>query len=188
MRMKCGHWFRVLGVLILMLSLATGGCTFFAPPAEDDNENGNNAIDPAPPEDTVTVVLYFGGPNAERLVREERTVVRQSERTEAVVIRELLKGPETAGLLATIPAETQLLDIRVTEGTAFVSFSRDIQTRHGGGTAGEMMTIYSIVNSLTELAGIVQVQILIEGDKAETLAGHLEIMEPLERNPFILQP
>ncbi len=183
--MNSGRRFQMILTIILVLTLAAGGCSLFQAP-EDDDDNG--AIDPAPPEDTVTVILYFGGPNAERLVREERTVVRGSERTEAVVIRELLKGPVTAGLLPTIPAETRLLDIRVAEGTAFVSFSRELQTRHGGGTTGETFTVFSIVNSLTELPGIVQVQILIEGDKVDTLAGHLEIMEPLERNPFILEP
>ena len=185
--MKTERRFQVLIVLILVLSLAVGGCGLLNPPAQDEDDE-NAAIDPAPSEDTVVVVLYFGGANAEQLVREERTVVRGSERTEAVVIRELIKGPETEGLFATIPPETRLLDIRITEGTAFVSFSRELQTRHPGGTAGEMFTVYSIVNSLTELAGIVQVQILIEGDKAETLAGHMEIMEPLARNPFILKP
>jgi germination protein M len=185
--MEIRRRFQILVVLILVLSLAAGGCGLLRPPAEDE-DNENAVIDPAPSEDTVAVVLYFAGPDAERLVREERTAVRGSERTEAVVIRELIKGPETAGLSPTIPPETRLLDIRISEGTAFVSFSREIQTRHTGGTAGEMFTVYSIVNSLTELAGIVQVQILIEGDKAETLTGHMEIMEPLARNPFILKP
>ena len=42
------------------------------------------------------------------------------------------------------------------------------------------MTIYSIVNSLTKLDGIHKVQLLVEGQKIETLAGHFDTSEPLE--------
>jgi len=49
------------------------------------------------------------------------------------------------------------------------------------------MTIYSLVNSLTDLQGIQQVQLLVEGQKLETLKGHLEISQPLTRNPDIIK-
>ena len=185
--MRSKIWVLTVCVLIAAIVLLVGGCSLIFPetPEEDDAQG---AIDPSPIEDTITVLLYFGDPSAEGLAREERAALRGSERTEAVVIRELIRGPDAEGLLPSIPQEARLLDIRVTEGTAFVSFSREIQTRHPGGSTGEMLTVYSIVNSLTELPGIVQVQILIEGDKAETLAGHMEIMNPLARNPYIILP
>ena len=175
-------------MVLLILALVLSGCGLIFPSIDAEDAGNNGAIDPSPEDDQITLVLFFGGPDAQGLVREERTVVQESERAEAVVIRELIRGPISPDLSATIPAETRLIDIRVIEGTAFVNFSREIQTRHPGGTTGETFTVYSIVNSLTELPGIVQVQILIEGDKSETLAGHMEIMEPLTHNSQIIMP
>jgi germination protein M len=49
------------------------------------------------------------------------------------------------------------------------------------------MTINSIVNSLTELTGIKKVQILINGTKVDTLAGHADLSQALSRNESIIK-
>ena len=41
------------------------------------------------------------------------------------------------------------------------------------------MTVYSIVNTLAELPEIEMVRFLIEGEEIETLAGHLDLSEPV---------
>ncbi len=45
----------------------------------------------------------------------------------------------------------------------------------------ENFTIGQIVNSLVELDNIEKVQFLIEGEKAESLMGHFDILEPFEK-------
>jgi spore germination protein GerM len=67
--------------------------------------------------------------------------------------------------------------------TLVLDFSRELQTNHSGGSAGELLTVYSIVNTLAEnIHGISRVQILVEGNEVETLAGHLDLREPLSPN------
>ena len=54
--------------------------------------------------------------------------------------------------------------------------------RRDKGSYGEMMLCYAITNTLTEFPEIKRVQILIEGKKAITLSGHMDIEDPLTRN------
>ena len=48
------------------------------------------------------------------------------------------------------------------------------------------MTVYSIVNSLTQFEDIEKVQILIAGEEIETLAGHMDLAYPLERDESLI--
>ena len=53
-------------------------------------------------------------------------------------------------------------------------------SNHSGGSAGETMTLASIVNYLTEFDTIDRVQVLVEGKSGETL-GQILLDHPLER-------
>ena len=46
-----------------------------------------------------------------------------------------------------------------------------------------MFTVYALVNALTtNLPGVSAVQILINGQEVDTLAGHIDLRRPLEQN------
>ena len=92
---------------------------------------------------------------------------------------ELIKGPHT-DLNPTIPQGVGLLQRYVDgRGTAYVDFTRDLQTKHPGGTGGELLTIYSIVDTLTaNFSEIERVNLLVEGSEILTLAGHIDTRRP----------
>lgn len=71
------------------------------------------------------------------------------------------------------------------DGTAYADFTREL-AKKGQGSYGEMMLCYAITNTLTEFPEIKRVQILIEGKKAITLSGHMDIEDPLTRNTTLL--
>ena len=49
------------------------------------------------------------------------------------------------------------------------------------------MTVYTIVNAvLTNLPDLQQVQILIGGQEADTLAGHVDLRRPLRKNEALI--
>ena len=136
---------------------------------------------------TLQVTLYFSNKNADYLVKELREVETTSTMSkEMVVINELLKGPSSSELVKTIPDETKLISIETKDSICFVNFSKDFVDKHNGGSSGELMTVYSIVNSLTELPNIEYVQFLIEGQMVEVYK-HLVFNEPFERYEEIIQ-
>ena len=66
---------------------------------------------------------------------------------------------------------------------SFVDLDPAIRTTHPGGSMQELMTVYTIVNAvLTNLPTLQEVQILIGGQEADTLAGHVDLRRPLRKN------
>ena len=64
-----------------------------------------------------------------------------------------------------------------------------INTEHSGGSLEELFTIYTIVNTLTvNLPSISGVQILIEGQEVDTLAGHIDLRRPLAQSFKWVEP
>jgi len=127
------------------------------------------------------IVLFFSSEQADKLVREEREVKAAGEDLKIVILQELIKGPEKPGLGRTIPRDVKVLGVTVDKkGLARVDFSREILTSHWGGSMGEIMTVYSVVNTLAILPDVQQVRFLVGGEEVETLVGHLDISEPVE--------
>ncbi|MBE3586261.1 GerMN domain-containing protein [Desulfofundulus thermocisternus] len=135
---------------------------------------------------TVPVVLYFGD-NQGYLVAERREIPVTKAIARAT-LRELCRGPASgSGFNPTIPPGTRVKDINIRDGLAIVDFSRELKERHRGGSSAELLTVYSIVNTLTQFPSVQQVQILVEGRPLETLAGHLDISGPLKRDASLIR-
>ncbi|HBR17509.1 MAG TPA: hypothetical protein DD725_07880 [Deltaproteobacteria bacterium] len=127
-----------------------------------------------------TVNLYFSNEeglalNAEKGGIEKGSLTKEIKET----IKRLISGPE-GKFTNTIPAGTKLLSVDIKEGIAYLNFSKEISENHHGGSSAELQTIYSIVNTVTlNFPEVKKVQLLIEGKKAKTLAGHIDISFPL---------
>ena len=151
----------------------------------NESEDDNQVVEPTPKTDEEEVVLYFankeyidtGDESLEKLIPEKRVVKYGDISLEEVIVKELMKGPKKDDLSTVIPSSIKLLGVEVSDGTAFVNFA---QEGLFGGSMQEDFTITQIVNSLLELDNIERVQFLIDGEKAESLMGHIDISEPFE--------
>lgn len=173
----------LLGLLLFAVAIGVGGFLLgriFAPRAP--------ALHPSPIQDgsvvtptTRVIRLFFAVPDADVLQEEERTIAREASSVEEAkrTVEELIKGPES-DLNPTIPPSVQLRQIYIDgQGIAYVDFSRDLQRNHPGGSVGELLTIYSIVDTLSaNFDEIVKVKILVEGSEILTLAGHIDTRHP----------
>jgi germination protein M len=152
----------------------------------DNNEKKASESQPEisaePKEIKESVTLYFGDQDAMYLVPETREVVLGNKKLEEAVIAELIEGPSRSDLFQTVPKEAKLISIEVVDGVAYVNFNQDFQAKHWGGSTGELMTLYSITNSLAKLPEIEQAQFLLEGKKVESILGHAVTSEPIDPN------
>lgn len=138
-------------------------------------------IEAEPTNATRLLTLYFANNDASGLVAEERRVeVNPNQPVEKYVVEQLIAGPAEEGHQTTVPAETKIRDIQTADGICYVDLSQDFVAKHGGGSTGEMLTIYSIVNSLCELNDVERVQFLIEGEKQDEFKGHMDFGKPFE--------
>ena len=98
-------------------------------------------------------------------------------------------APVPDPLVSAVPDGTTLRAIFITDrGDAYVDLSGTIVSGHPGGVTNELLTVYSIVNALTaNLPAVSAVQILVDGKEVETLAGHVDLRRPLEKNNALVQ-
>ena len=153
-------------------------------PYEEEEER---EVQPVPTEEMFEINLYFSDSQAMYLVPEKRKISQiPSLAIQAVV--ELIKGPENSDLYPTIPEGTQVNELYIAGDIAYIDLSEEIFKNHPGGSSGELMTVYSIVNTLTEIHSIKGVQILVEGNEKKTLIGHVDISMPLLRDEDWIKP
>ena len=95
----------------------------------------------------------------------------------------LIEGPKTEKLQSTIPDGTRINDISINGECIHIDLSKEFINNHEGGLDNESKTIYSIVNTLTELNEVNFVRIFIDGE--ENLGfqdGNMNFQENFQRN------
>ncbi len=130
----------------------------------------------------IQVKLFFQSPDRTGLVMEERPVALSGDLARQLrsVLEELIKGPG-AELLPTVSPSTKVLEVFVTaQGIAYVDVSKDLTEGQPLGSEAELITVYSIVNSLTtSFPAVRRVQILIDDRPSPSLGGHVDLSRPL---------
>ena len=136
------------------------------------------------------VHLYFSGPDHTFLMAEPRDLPGSGDPSELGknIVQALIDGPRGKGV-RTLPASTTVRDVFITdEGTAYVDFSEKVTEDHPGGIQTEVVSIYSVVNSLIlNLEGISAVKLLIGGQEADTLAGHVDLRFPYKADILLVK-
>lgn len=175
----------ILIFLVIMLSVGIGVAYPKVRGAVDGIKHESSSLD----EKIFTqgINLYFSDVEAMYLIPQKRQIPQQDNIWKAAM-NELIVGPAPgSGLTKTIPEGTKILDVFIKGNIAYADFSRELQSNHWGGSTGETHTIYSIVNTLTDFPSIDYVQILIEGQAGETIAGHILLDEPIARDEAIIK-
>ena len=102
----------------------------------------------------------------------------------------LLTVPPRAPQTSAIPPGTTLLGLYATEtGEVYVDLGGEVTRAHPGGTLRELLTVYSVVHTVLDaMPSATSVQILIDGREVETLAGHVDLRNPLHRAEHLTRP
>lgn len=129
--------------------------------------NENTFLDNMGSEENATKIvnlnLYFANKYGDMLTPQS-TVIEYNANVavEKVIVEQLIAGPTEKGYYPTIPKDTKVMSITTKDGVCYVNLDIGF-TAQGYDVLGQV-TIYSIVNSLTELTGINSVQILVNGE------------------------
>ena len=136
---------------------------------------------PVTPGETVRLTLFFPGQEDAKLRPEERDIPKPNGAGAALkaIFNELQRGPTRPDLVAPLPPKLQLrnafllpegevvLDLAVDSGLAF-------------GSDEELTIVASLVDTvLQNVADTRSVRILVNGEPAESLGGHVDLTRPL---------
>lgn len=134
------------------------------------------------------ITLYFADENFEYLVAEKRSVVSGYGETDlGYVIDQLLRGPGNDALRATMPEGTKLISAEVKNGVCTVDLSSEFFENRPKTERQELVTIYSVVNSLASIDEVNSVVIKVQGNYLENYR-YVSLGEPIEPYEGIVGP
>lgn len=115
--------------------------------------------------ETQDLTLYFADAEGRYLLTEKQrpSAALSEQALPQYLIGRLIAGPQTAGLSPTIPVGTVLLDVNVENGVCAVDLNAAFVDNRGDAGVPPHLTLLSIVNTLTELSTVDQVQFFIDG-------------------------
>jgi spore germination protein GerM len=187
---------RVFVLVSLALLAAVIGWLIYSALPRRYRATATNAVSaapstaPAPPGRKIKARLLYVSDDGTRLTGVEREIaygegaVAQAREIIAAQI-----APVAEPLVSAIPAGTTLRSLFITDrGDAYVDLSREVTTAHAGGVTTELLTVYTIVDALAaNLPAVRAVQILVDGKEVDTLAGHIDLRRPIEKNLEFIQ-
>jgi spore germination protein GerM len=135
---------------------------------------------------TMKITIYHATKDAQYLVPETQ-VISVNDHPAKEAIERLIAGTKQPDLVSVIPNGTKLRSISIKNHIAYVDFNDKLVKNNSGGSAGEILLVGAIVNTLTEFPEIQKVQLLVEGKKIDTITGHLDTSEPLSRSEKIIK-
>ncbi len=134
------------------------------------------------------VTLYFADKTAtDKLAAEQKRIeVKQSLTLEYQIVEQLILGPGKTMLRSVLPHNTEIIDIKTENNICYVNLSKSFMNINSGDKKEAELSIYSVVNSLTEIPDVKKVQFLIEGEKVDTFSG-IDFSKAFERNDTIIR-
>ena len=160
---------KVIITIIIILILVGVGVWYFL------KKNKFNEVNEIIPEEEISeeqmrqtiVSLYFYDKNSKSLASEGRLIDAKELVKEPYkkLMQLLIEGPQNQGLSKTIPDGTKINKAELKGEILYLDLSKEFIENHVGGEEQESITIYSIVNTMTNLTEVNSVKILIDGEE-----------------------
>lgn len=161
-----------IGIILIVALLASSGVYIFK--KLDENKNKNEIQEYTPQQEisddqlrNTLVKLYFKEINSNNLRTECMNVDAKNliENPYLTLVNLLIQGPTDEILEKTIPDGTRVNDIKLVGDMIILDLSEEF-INDIEGAEKESATIYSIVNTLTELNEVNSVKFLIDGNES----------------------
>ena len=132
------------------------------------------------------VTLYFANGSGDGLVKCEQAVkLDGSTPIETMIVNKIIEGPSDEELKAVIPKGTKVISTSTKEGVCYVDLSQEFLNTLEG--VSDSVTLYAIVNSLSELSTVSKVQFTIAGQTVLSYHEGLALDQLFERNLDIIK-
>ena len=137
--------------------------------------------------ETAEVKLYYVDAQMLRLIPVNTQIPQMSTQKMAQrVADELVEGyDDNPKIRRIIPNVKHGIKVKVLDRIAYVDIKQELADKHPDGRDLELLTVYSIVNSLTGLDGIVNVRFTIDGKRQKDFKGYIDMRETFIPDYFI---
>lgn len=141
----------------------------------------------------VTLSLYFANAGGDGLVKVNRTLHYNTNiALEKLIVEQLISGPieqknkgNEQTIFPSLNPEIKIIGVNVKDSICYVNLNNAFLTTVNN--VSMETAIYSLVNSLTELPGVLKVQFAVEGDTEITLGKTYNLSTLFERKTDLVQ-
>lgn len=167
--------------VLLFLGGIVGGFLYFSRNFGAEKMKAPVAQEERRDEDFSFVRVYY--PSEGRLIMEERRIRRQVSIAPLAeeIVEEFLRGPSNAGK-SLVPSGTKLLSAYYgTDGIVYVDLSEEFRRNFQGDALAEYLLLKGLYDSIiSNVTGVDDVKIIVEGKEIESIGGHFFAQYPLK--------
>ena len=137
--------------------------------------------------ETVETSIYCVDAEMLRLIPVRTSIPKMpAKKTAQYVLDKMIEGyDDNPKIRRIIPKDEHCLKVSVKDNIAYVDISGELIENTPDGRDMEMLMVYSIVNSLTEIDGIVNVRFTIDGRVQKDFVGYLDMRETFIPDYFV---
>ena len=165
------------GVLVVMAVLPKILSRETVPPADTPGTPTSNAR-------RIQATLFYVSDDGAELIQVPREVpFGDTPALQARYIVQAQLETPAKGFASAIPPGVKVRSLFLgAHHEAYVDLSPEIMKGHHGGSLDEALAVFAIVNAVTSnLPDVSAVQILVDGKEVDSLAGHIDLREPINR-------
>lgn len=134
----------------------------------------------------ISLNVYFDASQSENKIEisKDEVLVQKEELIGELLVNRLIKGPSIESKLSPVlPKDTKLISFSIKNNIAIVNLSKEAQVKMSHGK--EEACLKSIASSLTQLASVAKVKILIDNKDVEVLGGNFDISKPFGKDELV---
>lgn len=123
--------------------------------------------------------IYYVDHSMLRLIPVDYNVINSTkEKAAKKIIETIIEGQDyNRKILRVIPDVKNCIGVKIKDRTAYVDLKKDFQINFTENKNHQLLAIYSIVNSLTSIDGVDNVEFLIDGEKKKINYGGIDMRE-----------
>jgi spore germination protein GerM len=176
----------ITALVVLIIGLvACGGQAINVQPSDTDTTQSRGSKDtklPSESEETKNLTFYYVDEKLLQILEEKQEIHFKSDEEMWLAVWKGLQTPQHEQSIS-IWEDMELIEISLDDQQLVINISKPENLQLG--SSGEGLAIQTLINTFGQVEGVETIQLLVEGQVEESLAGHVSIDQPFSKGDLV---